>query len=432
MKTKSVWHDRVNHYVTIRQLGEESRKNYKYILHGFLRWSESQQILLSDMTAQDLAGYFDALRIRGRKPVTISYYLQILRGFFGWLVGEGHMALDPTADFSTLRQLPLARDTLTIEELSALWRVAEDPFDRSIVGLLGINALRPDEISRAMVSDLGELDQRKILRLPSRSGIHSSLPYTLLDDALHKAIIEQMQGRRTGPLLLRRGSPVTRKTQAHILARLGKAAEIPIAMTPSTLTFSMRAIAIEKGFSYLGVVRSAGDMETRRLAQWVRRVPNPTTDHAALRMARLVVGTGRMSEDLLMQARILLQESDSPPGVAAGFAGAVLERHLRALSAENSLDVKTSNPKIGSYASVLSSGGVFTPSDVQLIARIQSFRDHAAHGWFDRVSANDAAWVIKEVAYFLHAFPLADQEHVESRLLLGYRPDDPPRSPASE
>jgi integrase len=403
---QSLWQDRVNHYVAIRELGKESRKNYKYILHGFLRWAESERPGSTEVTAQELAGYFDALRLRGRKPVTVSYHLQILRGFFAWLVGEGHISVDPTADFSTLRQTPLARDTLTIEEMSALWRVAEDPFDRSIVGLLGINALRPDEISRALVSDLGHLDQRKILRLPSRSGIHSSLPYTVLDDSLHEAIVDQMKGRRSGPLLLRRGAGVSRKAQAIIVARLGKAAQIPIAITPSTLTFSMRAIAIEKGFSYLGVVRSAGDMETRRLAQWVRRAPNPTADHAALRMARLVVGTGRTSEDLLVQARVLLQESDSPSGVAASFAGAVLERHLRFLTEEHGLNVKTSNPKLGSYASVLSARRILSPSDVQLIARIQGFRDDAAHGWFDRVTAKNAEWVINEVGHLLQTFPL--------------------------
>ena len=406
MNGQSLWQDRVNHYVAVKELGEEARKNYKYILHAFLRWAESERPGFHDVTSQEIAGYFDALRLRGRKPVTVSYHLQTLRGFFAWLVREEHISVDPTADFSTIRQLPLARDTLTIEELAAMWRVADDPFDRAVFGLLGINSLRPDEVSRSSVADLGDLDQRKILRLPSRSGIHSSLPYTVLDHSLHATIIDQLKGRRSGPLLLRRGSGVSRKAQAIIVARLGKAAQIPIAITPSTLTFSMRAIAIEKGFSYVGVVRSAGDLETRRLAHWVRRAPNPTRDHAALRMARLVVGTGRESDDLLMQARVLLHESDSPPGVAASFAGAVLEQHLRFLTEENNLNVKTSNPKLGSYSSVLSAGRILSPSDVQLIARIQGFRDDAAHGWFDRVTAKNAAWVIDEVSQLLHSFPL--------------------------
>lgn len=95
----------------------------------------------------------------------------------------------------------------------------------------------------------------------------------------------------------------------------------------------------------------------------------------------------------------------------------MLERHLRFLTEENNLNVKTSNPKLGSYASVLSAAGIFSPSDVQLIARIQGFRDYAAYGWFDRVTARNAEWVIDEVSQFVQAFPLIhdNESHPEGR-----------------
>lgn len=418
MSSPFLWQDLVNHYVAVSELGDESRKNYKYILNKFFRWLDAEYPGTLEVSPRVLAEYFDELRHQGRKPVTVSHHLQILRRFFLWRIDEGHVDDDPTANFSTIRQTPKARDTLTIDELSALWHSAADPFDRAVIGLLGINSLKPDEISRAQVSDLGSMDRRRILRLPSRSGVHSSLPYTVLDDSVDEAIQLQLNGRRSGPLLLRRGSGVTRKAQALIVARLARAAEIPFAVTPSTLSVSMRAIAIERGFSYLGVVRSAGDMETRRLAQWVRRAPNPTDDHAALRMARLVIGSGSESEDLLLQARVLLREADSPAGVAASFAGAVLERHLRSLTDAHALDVKTSNPKLGTYSSVLSARKILSPSDVQLVARIQVYRDDAAHGWFDRVSISDAKWVIDEVENLLKKFPLREDESSMSKLSL--------------
>ena len=419
MSSPLLWQDLVNHYVAVSELGNESRKNYKYILNKFFRWLDTEYPGTVEVSPRVIAEYFDELRRQGRKPVTVSQHLQILRRFFLWCIDEGHADDDPTANFSTIRQMPKARDTLTIDELSALWHSAADPFDRAVIGLLGINSLKPDEISRAQVSDLGAMDRRKILRLSTRSGVHSSLPYTVLDDSIYEAIQEHLNGRRSGPLLLRRGSGVTRKAQAIIVARLASAADIPFAVTPSTLSVSMRAIAIEKGFSYLGVVRSAGDMETRRLAQWVRRAPNPTDDHAALRMARLVIGSGSESEDLLLQARVILRETDSPAGIAASFAGAVLERHLRSLTDTHSLDVKTSNPKLGTYASVLSARKILSPSDVQLIARVQGYRDDAAHGWFDRVSTSDAEWVINEVENLLKKFPLGEDRSAMSELPLG-------------
>lgn len=191
-----------------------------------------------------------------------------------------------------------------------------------------------------------------------------------------------------------------------MINRLTKKAGIGFRVTPLSLAFSMRAIALEKGFSYVGVVRAAGDLETRRLAKWVERAPNSIKDHAALRMARLVIGAPNESTYQLMQARVLLQESDSPPSVAAAYAGAVLERHLRILVEDLGLQVKTNNPKLGTYSSVLSAHGTLSPSEVQLIAHIQGHRDYAAHGWFERISHRDAEWVIDESQNLVGRLPI--------------------------
>lgn len=234
MSSPFLWQDLVNHYVAVSELGNESRKNYKYILNKFFRWLDTEYPGTVEVSPRVIAEYFDELRRQGRKPVTVSQHLQILRRFFLWCIDEGHADDDPTANFSTIRQMPKARDTLTIDELSALWHSAADPFDRAVIGLLGINSLKPDEISRAQVSDLGAMDRRKILRLSTRSGVHSSLPYTVLDDSIYEAIQEHLNGRRSGPLLLRRGSGVTRKAQAIIVARLASAADIPFAVTGSS------------------------------------------------------------------------------------------------------------------------------------------------------------------------------------------------------
>ena len=83
------------------------------------------------------------------------------------------------------------------------------------------------------------------------------------------------------------------------------------------------------------------------------------------------------------------------------------------------MDVKTSNPKLGTYASVLSARKILSPSDVQLIARVQGYRDDAAHGWFDRVSTSDAEWVINEVENLLKKFPLGEDRSAMSELPLG-------------
>lgn len=93
-------------------------------------------------------------------------------------------------------------------------------------------------------------------------------------------------------------------------------------------------------------------------------------------MARLVIGTGDETQDLFMHARTMLREGDAPPGVAAAFAGAILERHLRELvEARTGSAVEDRRAKLGRFAAELKRIEVFTASEVQLVSRIEGFRD---------------------------------------------------------
>ncbi|WP_418605963.1 hypothetical protein [Georgenia sp. SUBG003] len=126
-------------------------------------------------------------------------------------------------------------------------------------------------------------------------------------------------------------------------------------------------------------------------------------------MARLVVGTGDEALDYLMHAEVVLRETDLPPAAAAGFAGAALERHLRqlVLQLRGDIEVDGKAAKLTRWADQLKKEGVFTAADVQLVANIQGYRDSAAHGWMERVSANDAAWVIENAREVVRRYPLA-------------------------
>ena len=124
-------------------------------------------------------------------------------------------------------------------------------------------------------------------------------------------------------------------------------------------------------------------------------------------MARLVIGTGDEAQDLFMHARTMLREGDAPPGVAAAFAGAVLERHLRELvEARTGSTVEDRRAKLGRFAADLKRIKVFTASEVQLVNRIEGFRDNGAHGRFERVTASDAAWTIREAGDLARRHPL--------------------------
>lgn len=406
MQDAAHWEDTISHFIITRRYSKNSASVSTYILKSHIRWVLGQGLGPDSVTPAQIGRYLQELEGKGRSINTIGHHFGTVRRYYRWLVDQKLIAVDPTVDFQSPRVMMSVRDTFSASELAALWRAARTPYEKSVIGLLGINALKPDDLKNAVVTDLGRLEGYDILRLPKRTDAHG-LPYTVLAPQVMDALLEVVDGRKSGPLLSRKGEPVSRKSLAWVTESVAQRAGITFKVSPLTLSFSMRAVAIEKGFSYTGVVRAAGDVETRRLVKWVHRAPTAIADHAALRMARLVIGTNSESLNLLMHARVLLLESDCPPAAAVGHAGAILERHLRELCRLKDVPVLTNNPKLGSYSASLAQQKIFTPSESQLVSRIQHYRDTAAHGWFDDLSQDDALWVLREIERLVNQFPLS-------------------------
>lgn len=405
MHEAAPWEDTISHFIISKRYSKNSASVSGYILNSHVRWILEQGIRPDSVTPAQIGRYLQDLEGKGRAINTISHHFGTIRRYYEWLAGQKLIAVDPTADFQSPRVTMNVRDTFSASELTALWRATRTPYEKSVIGLLGINALKPDDVTSAMVTDMGRLEGYDILRLPKRTDAHG-LPYTVLAPQVLGALLSVVDGRKSGPLLSRRGESVSRKSLAWVTEAVARRAGITFKVSPLTLSFSMRAVAIEKGFSYTGVVRAAGDVETRRLVKWVHRAPTSIEDHAALRMARLVIGEDSETLNLLMNARVLLLESDCPPAASVGHAGAILEHHLRELCKLRDVPVLTNSPKLGSYSASLSQRKLFRASDVQLVARIQDYRDTAAHGWFSELSRDDALWVLREIERLVNRFPL--------------------------
>lgn len=409
MHDATPWHDTVSHFIITKRYTKNSASASTYILNAHIRWVREQGLSPDTVTPALVGRYFQELENKGRSINTIGHHFGTISRYYKWLVAQELIAADPTIDFQSPKVVMNVRDTFSVDELTELWNATKTPYEKCVIGLLGINALKPDDVTNAMVTHMGRLEGYDILRLPKRTDAHG-LPYTVLAPQVQAALLEVVDGRKSGPLLSRRGESVSRKSLAWATESVARRAGISFKVTPLTLSFSMRAVAIEKGFSYTGVVRAAGDVETRRLVKWVHRAPTSIEDHAALRMARLVIGTDSETLNLLMHARVLLTESDCPPAAAVGHAGAILEHHLRELCKRMDVPVLTNNPKLGSYSASLAQRKIFSPSDAQLVARIQQYRDTAAHGWFDDLSHDDALWVLKEIERLVNRFPMSSNQ----------------------
>lgn len=174
-----------------------------------------------------------------------------------------------------------------------------------------------------------------------------------------------------------------------------------------TLTYTLRAVAIEQGFTYIGVVRAVGEMHHSRSRRWFASAPTSVDQHAAIRLSRLVFDDPESPLGMLDEAAVCLNETALPPAIAVATAGTALESHLRELcrAKKISMHKPEKDLSIMDYAAVLASEKVVAPPDHRLLTTITAYRNDAAHGWFQRISGDTATWVLREVRRFIVTHP---------------------------
>jgi site-specific recombinase XerD len=407
MVDTSAWTDQIDHFVAVRKIRAQTRELYRYQLGVFVRWCATTSNAPQELKPSQISQYLDYLRAIPLGRATVEGHLGTLRLFYRFLKAEGIVALDPTLDIQSDVISFETRDTLSVEQLRRVWDTADSHRKRVVIGLLGICGLKPGELSDAQIRDLSTIEGHNVLRVSSRNKRYS-YAYVALPDEVFSEIISLVGDRRAGYLVQRKDlERLDRRTMYRIVVMAGKKADIPFNVVPLTLSYSLRAIAIEKGFSYVSVARTVAELDARKLAKWLAVAPESVGTHAPLRLARLVLGDRNETGKHLSHAVLMLQEGDAHAAAALGFAGAILERHLRSLASERGIRVEKDNPTLSTYSTYLRGGRVIEPVDVQKIAQVQSLRNTAAHGWFEQISIADALSAIRISEEIAQRYPLS-------------------------
>ncbi|CAN5253773.1 hypothetical protein BH09BAC2_BH09BAC2_00040 [soil metagenome] len=339
------------------------------------------------------------------KPATVGRELGVLRRFFDYLAGKRIIPGNPMADVRWYEAPRVFREVPGVAELRRLWELCGDDNERAVVGLLGFCGMRPNELIEANLSNIAELDGVGILRIPSRTNPHQR-QYVALIGPLAESLGRLRESLPSGSVVrTAQGNRVDRARLRVITRRLGKRAELPYALNPLHLSYCLRAVAIEHGFPYAELIRSVGEMESRKLVSWVSQTPGGVEESSTLRLGQMVVGAGSESMDALHQARDILSSTNAPPAATAAFVGATVERHLRKLALAAELE-EPNSPKLSAYGALLRRHNIIDSRSVHLLNRMQDLRNSAAHGHFDLVSESDARWMIENALALFTAYPV--------------------------
>jgi site-specific recombinase XerD len=140
---------------------------YRRDLSALVAWMAARHVEVTSVTEEDLERYFNTLRRQRRSSSTVARAVAAIRGWFAYLLDEGHLELDPSARLKGGRRGRTLPKPLGEEEVVALLdsvpaTSAIDLRDRALLEVLYGTGARVSEVAGIELSDV-DFDEELIL-----------------------------------------------------------------------------------------------------------------------------------------------------------------------------------------------------------------------------------------------------------------------------
>ncbi len=256
MTTKQPSRDLVKEYLTYIQvdkgLARHTLDSYGRDLARLDRWANKAGKTVAELTRPDLRKWIAQLSREGLAPSSVARAVSAARGFFRFLMLDGHIKQHPAEDLDTPQKFSYLPKFLTEEEIDRLFAMPdvsteEGIRDRAILELMYAAGLR---VSELVTLKQAEVDLHggvvnchgkgsKERRVPiGKSAIHWLQQYASVRAAYGKAAYPN--------LFLSRGKPLTRQSAWTIIKRY--AARIGLEnVSPHTLRHSFATHLMQHG-----------------------------------------------------------------------------------------------------------------------------------------------------------------------------------------
>lgn len=237
---------------------------------------------LPSVSLDTLREYLDGLRAAGLSNRSIARQVATLRGFFGFLLEEGEIVVNPT-DLLNAPQigtsLPKYLDSGTLENVlnSPAEESATGLRDRAMMDLLYATGLRVSELIRIRVADLDEL--QGTLRVTGKGNKQRLVPVgrqaLASIDRYRAELRPQLLKGRVSPYLFvtARGTAMTRQGFWALLRGYGRTAGIFQNLSPHVLRHTFATHLLEGGADLRSVQTMLGhaDIGTTQIYTHVMR-----------------------------------------------------------------------------------------------------------------------------------------------------------------
>ncbi len=235
-------------YVQVEKgLARHTLESYGRDLRRLQQWATKSGKPVSELTRPDLRKWIAQLSREGLAPSSVARAVSAARGFFRFLMLDGHLKRHPTEDLDTPQRFAYLPKFLTEDEINRLFAApdistAEGIRDRAMFELMYAAGLRVSEVislkeAAGLVNCHGKGSKER--RVPiGKSAIHWLQQF---------AAVKAGYGRATSPFLfLHRGRPLTRHFAWAAIKRYANRAGLKD-VSPHTLRHSFATHLMQHG-----------------------------------------------------------------------------------------------------------------------------------------------------------------------------------------
>jgi integrase/recombinase XerD len=248
--------DFVKEFLTYLQvekgLARHSLESYRRDLDRLQTWANKNGKQISELTRADLRKWIASLSREGLAPASIARAVSATRGFFKFLMLDGHTTAHPAEDLDTPQRFSYLPKFLTEDEINRLFTAPdvsteEGIRDRAVLEIMYATGLRVSELVGLKQNDIDLLaglvvchgKGNKERRVPlGKSAIHWLQQY---------AAVKAGYGKSSVPnVFLHRGRPFTRQIAWSMIKRHAEKVGIKN-VSPHTLRHSFATHLLQHG-----------------------------------------------------------------------------------------------------------------------------------------------------------------------------------------
>ena len=233
-------------------LARHTLESYRRDLDRLQTWSNKNGKQVSELTRADLRKWIASLSREGLAPASVTRAVSATRGFFKFLMLDGHIKSHPAEDLDTPQRFAYLPKFLTEDEINRLLAAPdisteEGIRDRAVLEIMYASGLRVSELVNLKQPDIDLLaglvkchgKGNKERRVPlGKSAIHWLQQY---------AAVRAGYGKQSAPnVFLHRGRPFTRQRAWSMIKRHAEKVGIKN-VSPHTLRHSFATHLLQHG-----------------------------------------------------------------------------------------------------------------------------------------------------------------------------------------